>query len=71
MYPRKAVNVGVLIASMIVLVASLWVVRSQATVDDVSYMHTMIPHHSIAFLTLDALFICVVAMSFLFVLVKP
>jgi uncharacterized protein (DUF305 family) len=26
-------------------------VRSQATVDDVSYMRAMIPHHSIAILT--------------------
>ncbi|MEO7727880.1 MAG: DUF305 domain-containing protein, partial [Burkholderiales bacterium] len=26
-------------------------VRSQATVDDVSYMRAMIPHHSIALLT--------------------
>ena len=28
-----------------------WVVRSQATVDDVDYMKAMIPHHSIAILT--------------------
>lgn len=30
---------------------SLWLVRSQRTVDDVSYMRAMIPHHSIAILT--------------------
>ena len=30
---------------------SLWLVRSQETVDDVSYMKAMIPHHSIAILT--------------------
>ena len=29
----------------------LWLVRSQETVDDVSYMRAMIPHHSIAILT--------------------
>ncbi len=30
---------------------ALWVVRSQFTVDDVSWMKAMIPHHSIAILT--------------------
>ena len=30
---------------------SLWLVRSQATVDQVSYMKAMIPHHSIAIMT--------------------
>lgn len=30
---------------------ALWIVRSQATVDDVDYMRAMIPHHSIAILT--------------------
>jgi hypothetical protein len=29
----------------------LWLVRSQETVDDVSYMKAMIPHHSIAIMT--------------------
>ena len=30
---------------------ALWVIRSQFTVDDVSWMKAMIPHHSIAILT--------------------
>lgn len=30
---------------------SLFLVRSQETVDDVSYMKAMIPHHSIAIMT--------------------
>jgi hypothetical protein len=30
---------------------ALWLVRSQETVGDVSYMKAMIPHHSIAILT--------------------
>jgi uncharacterized protein (DUF305 family) len=30
---------------------SLWLVRSQHTVDDISYMSAMIPHHSIAIMT--------------------
>ena len=34
-----------------VLAGSLYMVRSQATVSDVSWMKAMIPHHSIAILT--------------------
>lgn len=30
---------------------ALWLVRSQAAVDEVDYMRAMIPHHSIAILT--------------------
>ncbi len=41
----------VIAAALVVLTGSLWLVRSQQTVDDVSYMKTMIPHHSIAILT--------------------
>lgn len=47
---RKA-NVGIVIAAAGVFSVSLWLVRSQATVDDVSYMRAMIPHHSIAIMT--------------------
>ena len=35
----------------VLFAASLWLVRSQETVSDVSYMKAMIPHHSIAVLT--------------------
>jgi uncharacterized protein (DUF305 family) len=34
-----------------VFALALWLVRSQATVDQVSYMKAMIPHHSIAIMT--------------------
>lgn len=30
---------------------SLWLVRSQSTIEDVAWMKAMIPHHSIAILT--------------------
>ena len=33
------------------LLGSIWLVRSQVTVDSVDYMEGMIPHHSIAILT--------------------
>ena len=51
MYPNRKINIAILATSVVVFVGSLWLVRSQATVDDVSYMRAMIPHHSIAILT--------------------
>lgn len=51
MYANRAVNATILIGSMVVFAAALWLVRSQGTVDDVSWMKAMIPHHSIAILT--------------------
>ena len=51
MYENKKINTGILIGSVAVFAASLWLVRGQETVDDVSYMKAMIPHHSIAILT--------------------
>ncbi|ATC85220.1 DUF305 domain-containing protein [Pseudoalteromonas arctica] len=53
MYKDKKKNITVLIASVAVFVGSLFLVRSQATVDDSSWMSAMIPHHSIAILTSD------------------
>ena len=51
MYKNRAANIGILIASAVVFAGSLWLVRSQQTVSDVSYMKAMIPHHSIAIMT--------------------
>ncbi|UEM02456.1 DUF305 domain-containing protein [Skermanella mucosa] len=51
MYRKRAVNLAIFGGSIAVFAFSLWVVRSQATVDDVEYMKAMIPHHSIAILT--------------------
>ena len=51
MYKDKRVNVSILGLAVAVFAGSLWLLRSQATVDDVSYMKAMIPHHSIAILT--------------------
>ncbi len=51
MYKDRRVNLGIIGGSVIVFAAALWLVRGQATVDDVSYMRAMIPHHSIAILT--------------------
>ena len=51
MYKNRRVNMGILGGSVVVFAVALWLVRSQTTVDDVSYMRAMIPHHSIAILT--------------------
>lgn len=51
MYERTKVNIGIFVGSVLVLVGAIWLVRSQATVEETSYMSAMIPHHSIAILT--------------------
>lgn len=51
MYTNRAANVAIFVGSVIVFIVTLWLVRSQVTVDEVSYMKAMIPHHSIAILT--------------------
>ena len=51
MYKNRAANTAILLASVVVFAGALWLVRSQETVGDVSYMKAMIPHHSIAILT--------------------
>ncbi|QLF69796.1 DUF305 domain-containing protein [Peteryoungia desertarenae] len=51
MYHRSVVNISIIAGSVVIAALSLWLVRSQETVGDVSYMKAMIPHHSIAILT--------------------
>ncbi|MCA1801668.1 MAG: DUF305 domain-containing protein [Rhodothermaceae bacterium] len=51
MYTNRKANIGILLGSVILFSVSLWLVRSQTTVQDVSWMKAMIPHHSIAILT--------------------
>lgn len=51
MYEKRAVNLGIIAGSIVVFASALWLVRSQTTVQDVSWMKAMIPHHSIAILT--------------------
>lgn len=51
MYERTRLNVAILVAATVLAASSLWLVRSQATVQDVAWMKAMIPHHSIAILT--------------------
>lgn len=51
MYRNRVVNTTIFVGAVVVFAASLWLVRSQATVSGVSYMRAMIPHHSIAIMT--------------------
>ncbi|WP_265516498.1 DUF305 domain-containing protein [Nitratireductor luteus] len=51
MYPSMITNVTIFAGSALVIAGSLWLVRSQATVSQTSYMRAMIPHHSIAIMT--------------------
>lgn len=53
MYKDKKKNSVVLGISILTFVGALFLVRSQITVDDQSWMSAMIPHHSIAILTSD------------------
>ncbi|MEZ5936352.1 MAG: DUF305 domain-containing protein [Alphaproteobacteria bacterium] len=51
MYTNKAINMAIIAGAVLVFGVSLWLVRSQTTVQDVAWMKAMIPHHSIAILT--------------------
>ncbi|EGL65163.1 hypothetical protein AGRO_2108 [Agrobacterium sp. ATCC 31749] len=51
MYKDRTANAIIVAASVVVFAGSLWLVCSQETVSDVSYMKAMIPHHSIAIMT--------------------
>jgi Domain of unknown function (DUF305) len=51
MYRNRRVNIAIFVGAAALFVVSLWLVRSQTTVQDESYMKSMIPHHSIAILT--------------------
>ena len=50
-YKNSKINIGIYLAGILVFAGALYLVRSQVTVDDTSYMRAMIPHHSIAILT--------------------
>ena len=51
MFPSTKSNVAIVAGAFIAFAGLLYLLRSQATVDDIDYMQAMIPHHSIAILT--------------------
>ena len=51
MYKNRALNLTIVACAALAFAASLFLVCSQQTVDDIGYMKAMIPHHSIAVMT--------------------
>ncbi len=68
MYKNTMANIGIALGAVVVFVGALWLVRSQETVQDESWMRAMIPHPSIAILTseraeIDDLRVCNLAVG--------
>lgn len=57
MYTNTRLNIAIIAISIFAFGGSLWLVRSQETVDDVAYMKAMIPRHSIAIMTTERAYI--------------
>src|SRR5690625_4646676 len=51
MYKSSKMNIAIFLGGALLLMGSIWLSRSQVTIDDIDYMEGMIPHHSIAILT--------------------
>lgn len=51
MYTNTTANLAIIFGAFVLFSGSLYLVRSQKTVEDISWMKAMIPHHSIAILT--------------------
>ncbi len=51
MYKNRRLNIAIVAASLVLFGLGTWLVRSQTTIQETSYMSAMIPHHSIAILT--------------------
>lgn len=68
MHERVLLNVVIVLTSIAVFAAATYLVRSQTTVQEPSYLRAMIPHHSIAILTserseIDDLRVCELAVA--------
>ncbi|MEZ5376262.1 MAG: DUF305 domain-containing protein [Acidimicrobiales bacterium] len=68
MYKNRRLNIAIGIGAVALFAGSLWLVRSQTTVQDTSWMRAMIPHHSIAIMTseraeLDDVRVCELAVG--------
>ncbi len=51
MYSNRKANIAIFAGAIVAFGVSLWLVRSQESVEDLAWMRAMIPHHSIAILT--------------------
>lgn len=50
MFPSKAANVTLLVASLVIFAGSFALIRTQTTIGDTAFLRSMIPHHSGAIL---------------------
>jgi uncharacterized protein (DUF305 family) len=50
MYRNTRLNMVVITLSLLLLIGGVYLDRSQATIEDTSFMSSMIPHHSMAIL---------------------
>ena len=53
MYPNKKLNIGIISASMIVLIVCFMAIRQQTGVGDRQFIKSMIPHHAAAILMVE------------------
>lgn len=53
MYKNRLLNQIILVGSTVVFFVMFWMIQSQTGVNDVSWMRSMIPHHSSAIMTSD------------------
>jgi Domain of unknown function (DUF305) len=51
MFKNRKVNTAIVVVALVAIGIGVFLVRTEATVQDRSYMSAMIPHHSIAILT--------------------
>ena len=51
MYTNQKKNLALIVCSVLLFAASLFLVRNQKPIADIKWMEAMIPHHSIALLT--------------------
>lgn len=51
MFKHKKTNIAIISGSVVVFFGALFLLRTQAPINDVQYMKAMIPHHSSAILT--------------------
>ncbi|GAA4117761.1 DUF305 domain-containing protein [Aminobacter aganoensis] len=46
MYPNRAINVAIVVFSLVAFTASWFMIREQTAIADVQFLKSMIPHHS-------------------------
>lgn len=51
MYENKKLNLAIMVFASLLFISTLFALRNQSFINDISYMKAMIPHHSSAILT--------------------